>query len=134
MSIQLPTHDNPAPVLTVSTAHLKLLLAVVVARRNRLLARGVLGSGSFRQGDVPGAYGASRDALWMALAFCACLRKKELHMLTLQDIRSSSAPDALDINVQHTKNNEDGNVSGEGARLRPAVVSGSSHAHLAAHG
>ncbi|XRB25448.1 hypothetical protein RI054_44g153060 [Pseudoscourfieldia marina] len=46
----------------------------------------------------------------MPIAFCACLRKKEVACLSIGDIVPGTAPRSLDINVQFTKNNADGDA------------------------
>ena len=84
---------------------LRTLIVLISARRNRFIAAG----------DVTRAYGASRDLLWYTLAFCACLRKKEVTRLRRRDITASTVPEALDIHITTTKNNQ------TGARYRTSI-------------
>ncbi|XRB10868.1 hypothetical protein RI054_01g06820 [Pseudoscourfieldia marina] len=83
----------------VTPDHLRLILLVCIQRRQAALARNRI--------DL--AYGASRDALFYALAYVACLRKSEAIRMKRRHLRPSTThADAWDIHIPYTKNNQDG--------------------------
>lgn len=93
---------HAAAAVAVPVEHLKIVLATVWCRRNQMLVKG----------DIRGAYACSRDALWMALAFVACLRKSEVTRLTVADVEPHpTVPGGLLVHVRYAKNNQEGDTT-----------------------
>ncbi|GHP03450.1 hypothetical protein PPROV_000220500 [Pycnococcus provasolii] len=94
-------HDSSrrGAAFAVTPDHLRIILLVCIQRRQAALARN----------RVDLAYGASRDALFYALAYVACLRKSEAIRMKRRHLRPSTThADAWDIHIPYTKNNQDG--------------------------
>lgn len=88
---------TPRPAWAVPVEHVALLVAAAVSERDRFIA----------ENDVERATAASRDALWYALAFMACLRKSEINTLTRLMVRRLGVA-GLEVLVPWAKNNQDG--------------------------
>jgi hypothetical protein len=61
-----------------------------------------------KAGDVRQQYGHTRDALWFALAFLACLRKSESVGLTEEHLTEGTEKDALHLFIPFSKNDQEG--------------------------